>query len=101
MCSSYAFKVLQNLVTKTVVQVSQPYAIHEAALAVYQSGSVLGKYISSMKYYNEQRNINRNILVAESTIQRTFVCEKFGSDKDKKNSFLVIKKKKSKHWCYG
>lgn len=47
--------------------------------------------------YKEQRNITRNFPVRETTIQRGFACEEFGSRKAMKTNFEAIKWKSGSH----
>lgn len=88
--SSLAVKVLQDLITETMVQVGQCNASHEAVLALHRRGFVSGEVIPSLKDYDKHKYIIQNIVVAENTIQRVFACEEYGSIDAMRNSFAVI-----------
>lgn len=79
--SSHAVTVLLKLVTKTMVQVSQRYASHEAVIAISRTGSVPREIVPSLKYFDKQKNIIQSIFVAGTTIQPVFECEEFWINK--------------------
>lgn len=95
---SHAVKVLLHLVTEMVVQAGQPYASPEIVLAVVWSGYVSGAVFPSLKDYDEERNMIRNVFVAENTNQRVFASEKFGSNKAMINSFFGDWRKSGRHF---
>lgn len=74
-----------NLMTETMVQKGQPYALHELALAISQSSNMPGRIVQGLENYNELININQNISVTEITIQRVYACSELNSIGTMKN----------------
>lgn len=67
--------------TGTMVQMGKLFASQEIVLAVIRIRYMRGEIFSSLKVYNEQRNIIHNVSVAKHFIQRVLACEKYGSNK--------------------
>lgn len=88
--------VLQDLVTETVVQVSQPYASYEVVLAVSQSGYLPERLFQLWKTIMYKNIFFNTFLWQKNTTQQVFVRENFESIKAMKNSFEEIEGKVNK-----
>lgn len=55
--SNHALMAVLDLVTMMVVDVGQPYATNEPVLAVSQNSYVPGEIVSTLKDYDDLRNI--------------------------------------------
>lgn len=82
------------------MKVGQRYASHETVLNLFLRGYVPGETVSSLKFFNEQRNFTQNISVAGRTIRRDFACKEFGTKRAMKNSFVMFEREEVKNRSY-
>lgn len=73
----HAVKAVINMVIEAVMQVSQPYAVHEVVLAASRSYRVPGGIVPTSENYDQQRKIIKKLFIAENAIKQVFACEEF------------------------